>query len=67
MITTITDKEDKIINVCGGNVILKVSKQEALTLIQSLSTQLAKDNPNCNRLESYDTNQNYVTIIATDD
>lgn len=67
MVTIITDHENKVLDIHNGNIILNVSKQEAILLIQSLSTQLAKNNSNCNRLESYDADKNYVTIAVEED
>ncbi len=44
-----------IAKVSSGHKLcfVEVNRQEALALIQSLSTQMVNNNPNLNRLESY--------------
>lgn len=48
-------------------IFVTVSRQEAIALIHSLSTQLLKSNSNTNRLESTTINGEYFSIAVISD
>lgn len=50
----------------GSGFMLRVSPDEALSLIQSLSGQLASKNPNTNRVEHYTEKGEYFSIAVHD-
>ena len=47
----------------GGHFI-RVNRKEAIQLIHSLSSQLMRNNPNYDRLESYTNDGNYFSIAV---
>lgn len=61
----------KVINVRkrGGNKVMfvEMSKREALETIKSLATQLAANNPNVGRYESYCEDGSYFSIAVVEE
>ena len=60
------DDFSKSTSVKSDMVFVKVSNQEALEIIHSLSGQLVHKNANYNRIETYAEDNTYFTIAITD-
>lgn len=46
----------------NGGMMIKVSRKEALEIVQSFMNQILTDNPNCARVEHYTNEGEYVSI-----
>jgi len=49
-----------------GGTMVKVTKKEALRIIESLATQMFEENPNTGRAEFNDDTGNYFSIAVSD-
>ena len=58
-------KKEERSHSCGyDSIVVNLSRQEAIELIQSLSSQLSHDNPNHGRQESFTDTGDYFSVFV---